>query len=599
MLQHARKDDLRRRTSRTATTEGNWSWGTGNESISPLNGNPGAFLQDLTLNTCCPAASTQFGDSSEFTGNYRLQDVQSVGIDLITLDASSGVGGRPLSVILIDDNGTPQDFDDDSGAFFIGSVNIPDPGVPALTPAGWTSFDFDIPSGSPTLPARLADLRRDGVGASDAVWNQVIVGVDVLQFFYGNPVGIFPFLSWDVGLDNPRIEKSSLGVIAAQMDVRPGACPNPFNPAGRGVLDVVLVGDQALDASQVDPSSLLLSRSDGVGGGVQPNAGPPGPGSVLVDVAAPSGGQACDCGPGGGTDGILDLLLHFRSDELEAALLLDAAMGGTSIPLTLTGALLDGTPFIASDCALLVPVGGAIGLVHHEHVSDFHQTGLVGLDGVAPTRVHHHHGGIGRTDDVGLHLTHPHGLHHNPIATHGRQHHQGVTGGTGQPTEVTPGGHGPYVHTVIACDVAHAHAVAQDGAAAERAGRIDGQYGHGPPTAAQFPAQGGGQRALPRARRPGDADGHRGRALSGQLERYLQHLGRCGPSALHQAEASGQGPAIAVLRGGHERLVGSIHHGQRGGVRRITAKRRCHPGRPGSRPLRPPVPRASPRAPDP
>jgi hypothetical protein len=49
------------------SNEGGWAWGTGNETISPLNGNPGAFLKDLTLSSFLPTVATQLGTSSEFT----------------------------------------------------------------------------------------------------------------------------------------------------------------------------------------------------------------------------------------------------------------------------------------------------------------------------------------------------------------------------------------------------------------------------------------------------------------------------------------------------------------------------------------------------
>jgi hypothetical protein len=184
---------------------GGWSWGTGNETFSPLNGHPGPFLQDLTLSSCCPAVFTAAGGASVFTGDYRANGVQSVGIDLITLDASFGVGGRLLTVMLINDAGTPVNFDDDVGAYFVGDLNIPDPGVPALTPAGWTEFDFAIPAQSETLPQGWSTFGPGGVGASDAVWNAVITDVDMLWFNYGDPTSIYLFLSWDVGIDNARI----------------------------------------------------------------------------------------------------------------------------------------------------------------------------------------------------------------------------------------------------------------------------------------------------------------------------------------------------------------------------------------------------------
>jgi hypothetical protein len=197
-----------------------------------------------------------------------------------------------------------------------------------------------------------------------------VTDVDVLQFFYGDPTGIFPFLSWDVGMDNPRIEKSSVAPIAASMDVRPGSCPSPFNPNGRGVLGVALVGAPELDVALVDETSLLLTRTDGIGGAVAPNEGPSGPGSVLADVASGASVEPCECGPSGG-DGIDDLLLFFRSDQLDQALQLDGLGGGTSLPLTLTGNLLDGTPFAATDCARIVPAsGGSASLTVQSNLAD-------------------------------------------------------------------------------------------------------------------------------------------------------------------------------------------------------------------------------------
>ena len=46
--------------------------------------------------------------------------------------------------------------------WFVGSVNIPDPGVPGLTPAGWTEFDFDITGPDSYLrEASLGSLDSD------------------------------------------------------------------------------------------------------------------------------------------------------------------------------------------------------------------------------------------------------------------------------------------------------------------------------------------------------------------------------------------------------------------------------------------------------
>jgi hypothetical protein len=200
----------------TGANTGGWSWGTGNESIVPLNGNPGAYLRDLTLASCCPAASTWFGLESVFSGDYRARRVTSVGIDLVTLATAFGMGDRPLSVILIDDNGTPFDFEDDSWVFFIGDRQVPRPGVDRGGAPGWTSFDFDIPSQETSLPEGWFAHSPTGE-PDDVVWNRIITAVDTLQFFYGDPRSIFLFNSWQVGMDNPRITEGAVGCNAADL----------------------------------------------------------------------------------------------------------------------------------------------------------------------------------------------------------------------------------------------------------------------------------------------------------------------------------------------------------------------------------------------
>lgn len=211
-------------TYEDGTNRGNWSWGTGNEEIVPLNGNPGAYLQDLTLSTFTPGASTAPGDFSQFVGNYRARGVSSVGIDLVILDTGFPIdpSSRPLTLILHNDNGTPQDFEDDWGAWFVGPDPIPSPGVTMFLGAGWNTYDFGVPSQETTTPDGwvffdCTDQNIDCVitpsgqtppGAND--WNDLMADVDVAEFHYGIPGTISILNSWDVGLDNPRITAQQL-----------------------------------------------------------------------------------------------------------------------------------------------------------------------------------------------------------------------------------------------------------------------------------------------------------------------------------------------------------------------------------------------------
>ena len=147
------------------------------------------------------------------------------------------------------------------------------------------------------------------------------------------------------------------------LDIKPGSCPNSFNRNGNGVLPVALVGTDDFDVTEVDLASIVLVRTDGVGGSIAPHEGPPGPHSEFEDVATPfEGEEQCDCHELEG-DGLLDLSLKFKSSDLVDALGLDDLKAGDFVSLTLTGSLLDGTPFEAADCIQIVPPGSMPGMM--------------------------------------------------------------------------------------------------------------------------------------------------------------------------------------------------------------------------------------------
>ena len=77
------------------------------------------------------------------------------------------------------------------------------------------------------------------------------------------------------------------------------------------------------------------------------------------------GEEQCDCAELEG-DGILDLSMKFKSADLVDALELDDLKAGDFVSLTLTGSLLDGTPFEAADCIRIVPPGELPGLMAME-----------------------------------------------------------------------------------------------------------------------------------------------------------------------------------------------------------------------------------------
>lgn len=142
--------------------------------------------------------------------------------------------------------------------------------------------------------------------------------------------------------------------LTAWLDVLPGSCNNPLNvkwadnldrgrrdnPNQGGVLPVALVGSTNFAVEDVDASSLLLE-------GVAPER------YSYEDVSTPpaAGLTECPC-DSSGADGLVDLTMKFRRQDLFYAI--PEHVDGERISLTLTGTLLDGTPFEARDCVQIL-----------------------------------------------------------------------------------------------------------------------------------------------------------------------------------------------------------------------------------------------------
>lgn len=163
-----------------------------------------------------------------------------------------------------------------------------------------------------------------------------------------------------VGIDENAITADCVVTLVPdvdrRMDIKPGSCPNPLNRNSNGVLPVALLGEGDLVATQVVLDSLQLRRRDDVGTSLNPHEGPPGPHSVPADVATPFEGDICDCHEEA-SDGIVDLMMFFETQEVVAAFELDQECEGAVIELELTGFLEDGMPFCARDCIRIVPPG--------------------------------------------------------------------------------------------------------------------------------------------------------------------------------------------------------------------------------------------------
>ena len=128
------------------------------------------------------------------------------------------------------------------------------------------------------------------------------------------------------------------GTLLVSVDIRPGSCPNPFNPKSRGVLPVAIPGTSEFDAATLDPGSITLA-------GVSPLRW------SLEDVASPASKEAeCVCAESY-PDGIDDLVLMFSAPDVAQGL--GSVRPGSTVTLSIAGTLTDGTAIRGTDCVII------------------------------------------------------------------------------------------------------------------------------------------------------------------------------------------------------------------------------------------------------
>lgn len=183
-------------TFESGSSQGGWTFGLP-VVYPPTGGNPGRYLRVDNLDTFAPQPRSAMS-ANPFTGNYVEKDVVRIGLDLITFDVDFSAAGRPCTLILVNNNGTPANTNDDWGVYTMGA-NIP------LEGEGWKSYTFDIPSDETSLPAGWKSIQ---FGSASPVpnWNTAIKDVDRVLFFYGDPELFFIFQQWDLGMDNVFVE---------------------------------------------------------------------------------------------------------------------------------------------------------------------------------------------------------------------------------------------------------------------------------------------------------------------------------------------------------------------------------------------------------
>ena len=124
------------------------------------------------------------------------------------------------------------------------------------------------------------------------------------------------------------------GVIAVAVDIKPGSDRNPVNVHSRGKLPIALLGSDALNVREVDPSTVLLRWA-----GISPADSPGLPPTdwSLEDV---------------NRDGYVDMLLKYDMVAAQPFTLTDEATG--ALVMHLAGEFYDGTQIAGRDTVFII-----------------------------------------------------------------------------------------------------------------------------------------------------------------------------------------------------------------------------------------------------
>ncbi|MHC4445636.1 MAG: hypothetical protein ACYTF1_15770 [Planctomycetota bacterium] len=268
--------------------------------------------------------------------------------------------GESWSVVYTLDSETPDihPLDPDFGVYPVGSISFEIGGKPFTTRPGSAviisdsedvpNFDHDQYTVASELDIPFVDnahmqvalLDREGnVFSSDAL-PLAPLSMDLIEdnglYFKGGGLAL-------VFIKGPVIS-FTLEPATLSLDIKPGSCPNPLNTntRGKGKLPMAILGTEDFDIRDIDLDSISIA-----------DAAFPVKTPSIEDVSTPVDEDECTCQEVG-PDGFADLVIHYSRREVIIALGLDEMAPGTEVPITVTGELLDGTPFEATDCVLLV-----------------------------------------------------------------------------------------------------------------------------------------------------------------------------------------------------------------------------------------------------
>ena len=203
-------------------------------------GNPGGYISFSGLAAQVDVWFLNNEHNADWTGDFRAKGVEGFDMDVRHLSGVSPFGMH-MNVLIADDNGTPELWDD----IFIWSPYDPGTysfaGFGAAIPTGvWHGLHWDMDASSTTLPAGWTVWSFGGVhsGNDDADWNAIIQDVDYVAFTNGPPWGGFVLGTIDIEFDNLGIDTGEIATYFCLGDGTDVVCPCGNNGGtGEGCLN--------------------------------------------------------------------------------------------------------------------------------------------------------------------------------------------------------------------------------------------------------------------------------------------------------------------------------------------------------------------------
>lgn len=195
---------------------------------------------------------------------------------------------------------------------------------------------------------------------------------------------------------------------------------------------------------------------------------------------------------------------------------------------------------------LLDAVGAlAVGFVDDKDIGDFHHACFQALHVVAHAGDQDDDGDVGEARDLDFVLANADGFEKEDVFAAGFDQQSDVGGGGGETAERAARGHGARVEAWVAEALLKADAVAEDGAAGEGAGGIDGDDADGSGRRAVVGGEPVDERAFAGSGSAGDADAQ---AAAGMREAGGEHGGRFGRAVFDERNGAGERAGIAAAK---------------------------------------------------